>query len=98
MDKELFLAALEKCFQSITSPRFYATERGYQGALNAALYNALGSVIPDDYIIEEEYQKKISQHGIALRPDIIIHSPFSSEKHKTRKDWIIRSLLGQAFR
>jgi len=62
----------------VTHPRFFETERGFQGAFQANLQAALGDTAHPDAIVEEEYQKRIKIHGIRRRPDIIIHVPTAS--------------------
>jgi hypothetical protein len=36
--------------------------------------------------VEQEYQKRAIEHGITLRPDIIIHVPFGRGVSPTRRD------------
>jgi hypothetical protein len=49
---------------------------GYQGELLAELRSALPELALDgDAIVEQEYQKRMRDHGIDRRPDIIIHVP-----------------------
>ena len=56
---------------------FYRDERGFQGALLHELNARLGrGVLPEDPIIQQEYQKRLRHHGIKIRPDIIVHIPF----------------------
>lgn len=65
-----------KSLQGITHPRFFETERGFQGELLAELRTALhGAALADEPIAEQEYQKRLPAHGITIRPDIIIHIP-----------------------
>jgi hypothetical protein len=74
--REMFVAALRKAMQGIFDPRFYETERGYQGALIAQLTIHLDiAALNGNPIIEQEYQKTLPRHGITIRPDIIIHIP-----------------------
>lgn len=62
--------------RAVTNARFFETERGYQGELLAELRSALPDLALDgDAIVEQEYQKRIRDHGIDRRPDIIIHVP-----------------------
>ena len=69
----VFIDALER----IQEPRFFQTERGYQGELLAELRTRLAdAAFPGDPVVEQEYQKRIRLHGIKIRPDIIIHTPF----------------------
>ncbi|MEA3404269.1 MAG: hypothetical protein U9R28_00830, partial [Pseudomonadota bacterium] len=64
--------------------RYFETERGYQGALIAELQRELVGFNWDQAIIEQEYQKRIREHGVTVRPDIIIHVPFSDYIHNSR--------------
>lgn len=65
-----------EALKSIRNPRFFDTERGYQGELLAELRIRLPDTgLPGDAIVEQEYQKRIPEHGINVRPDIIIHVP-----------------------
>jgi hypothetical protein len=61
---------------AISAPRFFKSERGFQGVLYCKLYEELANhgLVSDDQIIEMEYQKS-SRHGISQRPDIIFHIP-----------------------
>lgn len=71
--------------RGVTAPRFFETERGYQGELLARLHAALPEIgLPGGVIVEQEYQKRFKEHGITVRPDIIIHVP-TPEGHNRRK-------------
>jgi len=73
--------------EAITEPRFFKTERGYQGELLAMLRARLPDAgFPGDPVIEQEYQKRVSVHKIKIRPDLIIHIPFERGKTKRRSD------------
>lgn len=87
MDRDIFLEHLTTALRAITTPRFYETERGFQGELLVGLRRAIpGGFLPDQAIIEQEYQKRLLVHGLAIRPDIIIHEPFDSSRHRSRRD------------
>lgn len=83
-EKQHFINQLEAAMSRITHPRYYLSERGYQGALIAQLQQGLTELNWEDAIIEQEYQKRIREHGIRIRPDVIIHVPFDSNEHNTR--------------
>ena len=84
--KEEFLAALHSAILSITEPRYFESERGFQGALIAQLEMRLaGLSFADKPIIEQEYQKTFPAHGITIRPDILLHVPF--ERGETQNRW-----------
>ena len=81
-----FLDIFSETLSSITHPRFFETERGFQGQLNACLAQSVKGIVPNQYVIEEEYQKKFNTHGIRIRPDIIIHAPFEPNTHGSRSE------------
>lgn len=84
MDTDQILDCLRSSLLAIRSPRLLETERGYQGELLVQLSKRLN--LPDQTILEQEYQKSALAHGLTCRPDIIIHEPFNPERHKTRAD------------
>lgn len=62
--------------RNVKTPRFFDTERGYQGELLAELRAALPALgVQREAIVEQEYQKTLFVHNINIRPDIIIHVP-----------------------
>lgn len=72
-----FIAALQESLQNIVEPAFYRDERGFQGELLQKLNACLGhGVLPEDSVIQQECQKRSRDHGIKIRPDIIVHIPF----------------------
>jgi len=76
-NQEQFLALLKDALEHIREPLFFETERGFQGELLALLHNGLDGIeLPGAPIVEQEYQKTISNHGLYIRPDIIVHIPF----------------------
>lgn len=82
---EEFLALFQQALAAIKEPRFFATERGYQGALISELKSRIAEAdFPDDPIVEQEYQKTLPNHGINIRPDIIIHIPFERGLNQRR--------------
>jgi len=75
--RERILGLLEETLAAIREPRLFRTERGYQGELVAELKARIPeAAFPGDPIVEQEYQKRVPDHGIAIRPDLIIHIPF----------------------
>lgn len=76
------LAGVRDALQSITAPRLFETERGYQGALLGQLDRRLQ--LPARVIVEQEYQKQAGRHGVTIRPDIIIHEPFDPQRFADR--------------
>lgn len=82
-----FLALLEQALQSIREKVLYGDERGFQGALLHELNARLGyGVLPNDPIIQQEYQKRFRDHGIKIRPDIIVHIPFERGRAEGRDE------------
>ena len=80
-----FLAVLKEALGNIREARSFQDERSFQGALLQELARRLErGVLPDDPIIEEEYQKRIRSHGLRIRPDIIVHVPFDRGLGQTR--------------
>jgi hypothetical protein len=76
-DLERFLALLRQALENIREEQFFRDERGFQGVLLQELSKRLAhGVLPEDPIIQQEYQKRLPLHGIRIRPDIIIHVPF----------------------
>lgn len=74
---EDFLRQLREALESIREERFFQTERGFQGELLAELRKRLkAAALPGDPIIEQEYQKRLPDHGLKIRPDLIVHIPF----------------------
>jgi hypothetical protein len=75
--RERFLDLFRKALLSITEPRYYETERGFQGCLLTRLQELLPeAALPGNPIIEQEYQKTIPAHRLKIRPDLIVHVPF----------------------
>jgi hypothetical protein len=86
-DRTVFLAMMRDALESIREPRLFETERGYQGELLAVLRTSLPQAeFPGDPIIEQEYQKRLPEHGITIRPDLIIHVPFERDATVRRRD------------
>lgn len=80
------LEIIKASLSSITNPRFYETERGYQGELGGELRNRLPLLELDGTIVEQEYQKRMKDHGFRIRPDIIIHVPFERSIYTSREE------------
>ena len=87
MNRYELLTHIRESLASISTPRFFQTERGYQGALLAQLNNRIPKhVLPKGAIVEQEYQKSLARHGLRIRPDIIIHEPFDQSRHADRAE------------
>jgi hypothetical protein len=74
--KEEILAATIDALGAVTEPRFFRTERGYQGRFYCTLQAELDrrGLLGDGVILEMEYQKS-ARHNLRQRPDIILHVP-----------------------
>jgi len=81
--------AIAQSLRTITHPRFYETERGFQGEFLVSLRRVLPDIgLPGDAIVEQEYQKRVLDHGIKIRPDIIIHVPTPSGSDRRRGNFV----------
>lgn len=83
---EGLLNIIRESLSSIVNPHFFKTERGFQGELNSELRQRLPSLEIDGAIVEQEYQKRMREHGFRIRPDIIIHIPFEQSELNSRKE------------
>ncbi len=81
-ESDYLLPHVRDALAAISSPRFYATERGYQGALLSQIN--LNLKMSEHTLSEQEYQKRLNLHGLKIRPDIVIHEPFDSARHENR--------------
>lgn len=81
------IAAVRESLLAICHPRFFKTERGYQGELLAVLRSRLPvlQIADGQVIVEQEYQKTLHLHGFKHRPDLLIHEPFNSLHHIDRR-------------
>ena len=87
MERARFLRILREALEAITEPRFFATERGFQGELLAGLRARLHEAyFPGDPVVEQEYQKRMREHDIRIRPDLIVHIPFERDLTRVRRD------------
>jgi len=86
MDIEMLARHIRESLASVVTPRFFETERGFQGALLAELHKRIPTHVLKDAIIEQEYQKSLKNHGLTIRPDIVIHEPFDPSRHIDRRE------------
>jgi hypothetical protein len=84
--KEELLNIVRESLLEITNPRFFETERGFQGMLLHRIQSRLSGKAWAGAVVEQEYPKKLKEHGLKIRPDLIIHVPFNPEKHKSRRE------------
>ena len=68
--------ATDKALKMGIHPRYFQSERGFQGKFYCALQQILDNkgLLQDGYILEMEYQKS-GLHNTSQRPDIILHVP-----------------------
>ena len=67
--------------KSITTPRYFRTERGYQTEFYRQLSNRLdnSNLFPEHTILEAEVQKRnLDHYGVTQRPDLLIHIPIET--------------------
>ncbi len=76
MMRKIIIDSTISALSAISAPRFFKSERGYQGVFYCRLYDEFenNGLVNEDQIIEMEYQKS-SRHDISQRPDIIFHIP-----------------------
>ena len=88
MDISLALRCVTEALKQVRRRRFFKSERGFRGQLQAKLEKLLreNNVIPDEAVVEEEYQKRESNHDMKYRPDILVHIPFEAGVTKSRKE------------
>lgn len=86
MENEHLLEAVRESLLEIIHPRFYETERGFQGQLVSNLNARLEEIGLGNIIVEEEYPKVFKQHGLKIRPDVIIHVPFEGSGLENRRE------------
>lgn len=88
MNSELIIETVIEVLKHMDSPRFFKTERGFQGRFACALYEIFDAknIFQDDTIIEEEYQKRMGPHETKLRPDLIVHVPVESSYSNSRTE------------
>lgn len=74
--RHLIIESTISALTAITAPRFFKSERGYQGVFYCKLYEEFENrgLANEDQIIEMEYQKS-ARHRLSQRPDIIFHIP-----------------------
>jgi hypothetical protein len=81
---ETVLEGIRNSLAAIGAARYFESERGFQGALLVQLEQHLQ--LPDQTLVEQEYQKRQQEHGLKIRPDIIIHEPFDASRHASRSE------------
>lgn len=85
--KEKIIQIIRESLNAIRETRFFNTERGYQGELLAEIRNKLReNEWVTGIIVEQEYQKKVEEHGLTIRPDLIIHIPYETSRFNSRSE------------
>jgi hypothetical protein len=86
MERQELLHAIAASLAAVPA-HHYEDERAFQGEFYAHLHHRLkGMVLPEGAMLREEYQKRLLDHGLRIRPDIILHEPFHPDKHAGRDD------------
>lgn len=87
MEKDKLLAHIEAALAEIKHPAFFDDERSFQGELLVMLRKTIPAhILPEEAVIQQEYQKRLASHGLAIRPDIIIHDPYDPGRHEGRNE------------
>ena len=87
MDSKELLTVITGALTSVTDPHYYEDERGFQGEFYAQLRMRMGKIaLPQGALLREEYQKRLEEHGLRIRPDIILHEPFDPARHRGRDE------------
>lgn len=75
--RDILIQATDVALSSITQPRYYRSERGFQGRFYYLLQAELeaAQITDADTLLEMEYQKRALLQGTRQRPDIILHVP-----------------------
>ena len=93
MNTNAVIGIVIDALKKVNNPRFFKTERGYQGRFGCAMYEVMDNkgIFPDDAILEEEYQKRRNEHGTIQRPDIIVHIPteISGLANTTKNNFVV---------
>ena len=87
MDTKELLNVIAAALTSVTDRHYYEDERGFQGEFYAQLRLRLRDMaLPEGVLLREEYQKRLAEHGLRIRPDIILHEPFDPGRHRGRDE------------
>lgn len=87
MNYEKLLDVVVAALASVTDPHYYEDERGFQGEFYAQLRMRLRDMaLPEGALLREEYPKRLAEHGLRIRPDIILHEPFDLSRHRGRNE------------
>ncbi|MEO8360356.1 MAG: hypothetical protein ABI672_10025 [Vicinamibacteria bacterium] len=81
---------MRRSLEAVTAPRFFETERGFQGDFAANLRGLVASSLSlaKDCIIESEYQKSLKTHRTAIRPDVVVHIPTVLTGNRTADNFL----------
>ena len=88
---------IKQALRNVRNPEFFTNELSYQGELLAELRMQLpGAGLPEDVIVQQEYQKRLKDHDINVRPDIIIHVPTREGGNRRRGNFVVFELNRKA--
>jgi hypothetical protein len=81
------LEIIRESLSQITNSHWFQDERGYQGELLSEIKKRISDQSwAASAVVQQEYQKRLEEHGLKIRPDLIIHVPFDSKIHKSRRE------------
>jgi len=88
MEISLALSCIAEAVKQIRRRRYFNSERGFGGQLQANLERLLreNRVIPEEAVVEEECQKRKDNHDMIYRPDIVVHIPIEAGITRSRKE------------
>jgi hypothetical protein len=87
------LTIIQQALRNVRNSQFFTNELGYQGEFLAEIRRLLPHAgLPDNTIVQQEYQKRLADHGINVRPDIIIHVPTAPRGDRTRENFAVFEL------
>jgi len=74
--------------KTLTNERYWKSERAFQSEFYCFLKEQHETInlFPKGAILESEYQKKLDEHGLRLRPDLIVHMPTEITHANVRKN------------
>lgn len=87
MDSKEVLSVIAVARASVTDPHYYEDERGFQAEFYAQLRLRFREMaLLEGALLREEYQKRLAEHGLRIRPEINIHEPFDPRRHCGRDE------------
>jgi hypothetical protein len=87
------LTTIADAIRSVRNPQFFTNELSYQGELLAEIRRRLPEAgLPGDAIVQQEYQKRLADHGINIRPDMIVHVPTPHRGDRKQGNFVVFEL------